>query len=98
MTANLFAAFLRVTEVIRPAFDPRVFANLLVILIGWVQTSGRHAVTEALVVTGVAGVRDHAAFHRVFSRAVWDLDEVGRRLLEAIVTRLSTGPARFVID
>ena len=98
MTASLFAAFLRVMEVIRPAFDPRVFANLLVVLIGWVQTTGRHAITEALVVTGVAGVRDHTAFQCVFSRARWDVDEVGRYLLAAIVARLGDGPVRFVID
>jgi hypothetical protein len=99
MTAALFAAFLRVTEVIRPAFDPRVFAHLLVVLIGWVRTTGRHAVTEALVVTGVAGLRDHTAFHRVFSHAAWDLDDVCRRVVGALVARLdATAPLRVVLD
>lgn len=97
MTASLFAAFLRVTEVIRPAFDARVFARLLVVLIGWVRTTGRHAITEALLVTGVAAERDWTAFHRVFSRARWDLDDVGRRLLLWVVARLR-GVLRLVVD
>lgn len=97
MTAPHFAAFLRVMEVIRPAFDPRVFVHLLVVLIGWIRTPGRHAITEALLVTGVAGVRDHTAFHRVFSRARWDPDALGRRLLHALVPRLRQA-LRFVVD
>jgi hypothetical protein len=98
MTASLFAAFLGVMEVIRPAFDPRVFARLLVVVIGWVRTTGRHAITESLLVTGIAEVRDWSGFHRVFSTARWDLDEVGRRLLGWIVARLGDGPIRFVVD
>jgi hypothetical protein len=94
----MFATFLRVAEVMRPAFDPRVFARLLVVLIGWVRTHGRHAVTEALLVTGVAHVADWCAFHRVFSTARWDLDEVGRRLLGWILARWGDGPLRLVVD
>src|SRR5258708_691973 len=98
MTAPLFAAFLRVLEVIRPAFpDPRVFARLTVVLIGWVRTTGRHAVTESLLVTGLAADHDWSGFHRVFSRARWDLDEVGRRVLRALVARLQ-GVPRLVLD
>jgi hypothetical protein len=98
VTEQLFAAFLRVVEVMRPAFDPRVFVRLLVVLIGWVRTTGRHAITEALLVTGVAQGRDWSAFHRVFSTARWDLDEVGRRLLGWILARWGDGPLRLVVD
>jgi hypothetical protein len=65
VTTTLFAAFLGVLEVIRPAFTPQTFAKLVVILVGWIRTHGRHALTEALVVTGLSGLRDHSAFHRV---------------------------------
>jgi len=41
------------------------FANFLVIVCGWLQTQGPHAITEALLVTGVAGRRHHEAFHIV---------------------------------
>ena len=60
------------------------FANFLVIAVGWIQSYGVHAVTEALVVTGVAGKRHHEAFHRFFSRGTWDPDamaSLGNNLL-----------------
>lgn len=37
-----------------PLTRPR-FANFPVIAVGWIQSHGAHAVTEALVVSGVAG-------------------------------------------
>jgi hypothetical protein len=57
----------------------------MIILFGWVQTSGTHAVTQALVATGVAGRRHHEAFHRFFSRGTWCPDAVGRLLLTQIL-------------
>ena len=61
-------------EVLRPAFTKPGFDNLIVVFAGWVLTNGPHAVTQALVVTNVAGRRHHEAFHRFFSRGTWDPD------------------------
>jgi hypothetical protein len=97
VTTTLFAAVLGVLEVIRPAFTPQTFAKLVVILVGWIRTHGRHAITEALVVTGLSGLRDHSAFHRVFSTAPWDPDEVGRRLF-LFLLRWVDGAVPLVID
>jgi DDE superfamily endonuclease len=62
--------------VYRPALTEPGFRNLVVIFVGWVLTSGQHAVTQALVVTSVAGRRHHEAFHRFFSRGTWDPDRL----------------------
>jgi hypothetical protein len=78
-------ALLEVLESLRPAFSAPCFSNMIVIFAGWVLTGGRHAVTEALVVTGVSGLRHHAAFHSFFAYAVWSIDELGLRLAEKIV-------------
>jgi len=59
----------------RPGFD-----NMVVLLSGWILTQGAHAVTEALVMTGVAIRRHHEAFHRFFSRGTWSPDLLGRML------------------
>lgn len=75
-------------EVLAPALTRPGFANALVIFCGWVQTRGPHAVTQALVASGVAGRRHHEAFHRFFSRGTWKPDELGRRVFEAVVQRL----------
>lgn len=75
------------------------FANLLVIFTGWVSTMGTHAVTQALVVTSVAGRRHHEAFHRFFSRGTWDPDELGRLLFTWVVSLLPAGQAiRLALD
>jgi len=73
------------------------FANLVVVLAGWVLTRGTHAVTEALVVTDVARRRHWEAFHRFFSRGAWDPDLLGRWVFERL--RPLAGPVlRVVID
>jgi hypothetical protein len=90
---------LETLEVFRPALTRPGFSNLLVVFCGWVLTSGPHAITQALVVTGVAGRRHHEAFHRFFSRGAWNVDEMGRLLLCALLRWLPPEhPIRLVID
>lgn len=76
------------------------FQNLLVIVVGWVQTTGRHAVTQSLVATGVAGRRHHEAFHRFFSRGTWNVDRLGFWLFERVrrVLDLDRHGLRVVLD
>ena len=72
---------------------------MLVIFVGWVLTSGTHAVTEALVMTAVAGRRHHEAFHRFFSRGTWNPDELAQQLLQWILRRLPPDkPIRVALD
>jgi hypothetical protein len=86
-------------EVVRPAFTRPGFDNLLVVFAGWALTSGPHAVTHALVTTGVAGRRHHEAFHRFFSRGTWDPDVVGRLLFGWIARDVPEhATVRIVID
>jgi hypothetical protein len=75
------------------------FANLVVIATGWVLTRGPHAVTEALVQTGVAGRRHHEAFHRFFSRGTWDPDRLGLWVWWRLKSTFNiAGVVRIVID
>jgi len=84
---------------LQPAFTQPSFANLMVLFAGWVRTTGAHAVTEALVITEVAGHRHHEAFHRFFSRGTWDPDEVGRLLFHMIIKLLpGNSPIRVAVD
>jgi hypothetical protein len=65
-----------------------------------VLTTGRHAVTESLVTTRVAGRRHHEAFHRFFSRGTWDPDELARGLFDKIrrVFHLDEHGLQIVVD
>ena len=85
MAQDLLRTFLDYLEVLRPALTRPGFNNMLVVLTGWVLTTGSHAVTQALVVTSVAGRRHHEAFHRFFSRGSWQPDELGRLLVTRVL-------------
>lgn len=96
---ELLASLLEFLEIYRPAFTAPSFANMIVIFAGWVQSNGTHAVTEALVVTGVSARRHHEAYHRFFSRGTWSADELGRLLFGAIVRVLAAeAPVRIAVD
>ena len=85
MAFEALRSLLATLEVVRPAFTEPGFRNLVVILSGWVLTSGPHAVTQALVMTAVPGRRHHEAFHRFFSRGTWSPDEVGHLLFDWLI-------------
>jgi hypothetical protein len=86
--------------VLRPALTRPGFANLRVLFAGWLQTTGLHAVTESLVVTGVSGRRHHEAFHRFFSRGSWNPDQWGKILFSAALRLVipEGEPIRLVLD
>ena len=98
MPTSLLASFFGVLEAFRLALTAPSFANLLVVACGWIQTEGSHAVTEALVLTGVAGRRHHEAFHRFFSRGTWDPDLLGHWMFERLVPFLGDGAIPIVLD
>lgn len=88
MAHKLLRTFLGWLEVLSPAFTKPGFVNALIIMVGWIQTRGPHAVTQALVETEVAGRRHHEAFHRFFSRGTWKPDRLGELLFEMVADHL----------
>ncbi len=92
-------ALLGFFEALRPAFTQPSFHNGLVIFVGWVLTSGPHAVTQALVTTDVARRRHWEAFHRFFSRGTWSPDRLGQLVFARIISQLCpTGTIGLAID
>jgi hypothetical protein len=86
MVHEALSTLLAWMEVFQPALTQPGFHNMVVVFTGWVLTTGPHAVTQALVTTGVAGRRHHETFHRFFSRGSWSPDSMGRLLFEHAVT------------
>jgi hypothetical protein len=82
---DILRTLLTWVEVCRPALTKPGYANALVVFVGWVRTFGRHAITEALVVTEVAGRLHHERFHRFFSRGTWSPDALGKLLFERLL-------------
>lgn len=91
MTAQGLQGFLLMLDMFRPALTAPGFENFLALVAGWVRTKGTHAVTAALVATGVPGRRHHEAFHRFFSRGTWDPDEMGHLAYGVLEKLLAPG-------
>lgn len=99
MTAQGLEAFLLMLDTFRPGLTAPGFKNFVALVAGWVRTTGTHAVTAALVATGVPGRRHHEAFHRFFSRGAWDPDEMGRLAYGVLEKLLTPGAAlRVAVD
>lgn len=98
MPHDILARLLDVLEAFRMPLTRPSFANFLVVAVGWVQSYGLHAVTEALVVTGVAGRRHHEAYHRFFSRGSWEPDAMGRWLFRRLEQWTGTASLRVALD
>lgn len=99
MAYDVLRTLLDCMEVVRPALTQPGLRNGLIIMVGWILTNGRHAVTEALVATDVASRRHHEAFHRFFSRGTWNPDDIGRLLFQRLLTLLHEGDViRGAID
>lgn len=75
----------------------RSFQNFTVLVTGWVFAS-RRIVTGMMMAAGVAGVRHHAAFHRLFAAARWSLDMVGLAVFRILKVWLEEQPVLLAID
>lgn len=97
---ELLDAFLDWLGTYRSTLTAPGLRNLVVIVAGWIQTTGRHAITQTLVVTDVARRRHHEAFHRFFSRGTWHPDHLARWLFERLRSNLHVDEhgLRVVLD
>jgi SRSO17 transposase len=96
---ELLRTLLGAVEVLRPALTAPGFDKALVVFVGWVSSTGPHAVTGALVATDVARRRHHEGFHRFFSRGSWSPDDLGGLLFEKLLAWLpKEAPIQVVID
>src|SRR4051794_20571597 len=90
-------AFIEVLALFGPALSFQQWQRFVILSVGWTLTTGRYAITQALVETGVSGKRHHEAFHRLFSHGSWSPDALGH-LLFCMVRRVFQPSLSFVID
>jgi hypothetical protein len=76
-----------VLEVLRPCFTAPSFTTMAALVTGVLSGNGPRTVTGMWQAAGLAGKAHWSRAHRFFSRAVWDLDQVGLALARAVVAR-----------
>jgi DDE superfamily endonuclease len=81
------SSLLIVLEVLRPCFTAPSFATLSALVTGALSTPGPRTITGMWTAAGLAGQVHWSRAHRFFSRAVWDLDQVGLALARAVTER-----------
>ena len=90
-------AIWKLLEIFLPVFTRPSFANMLVIVTGWILEPG--AVTFALVATAASGQTHHEKYHRFFSRGTWEPDEMGKRIFEWLLRLMPADePVKLVVD
>lgn len=73
------------------------FQNFTLLITGWVFAA-RRTVTGMIGAAGLAGVRHHAAFHRLFSAARWSLDALGLAVFRVLEIWLEEGSILLALD
>lgn len=85
-------------DVFRPHLTRPSFEKFVLLACAWVLVGGRHTVAAGLVALGLGGVRDWTGFYRLFNRACWSAEALGRALLQQWVARLGPGALTFALD
>jgi SRSO17 transposase len=80
-----------------PCFTRPTFRTFRALAVGQISQTGLRTVTGMLVGARLSGAWHHARAHRFFSQARWSPDELGLRLLDVIVARLTEPGAPLVL-
>lgn len=94
---SLVSSFLELVQPFSGAMTSPTFANLLVLLTGWVFAR-RRTVTGMIVAADAIDTKHHSTFHRFFASARWSLDEVGLTIFELILPWRDEGVIFLALD
>jgi hypothetical protein len=97
MPVTVPPSLLIVLEVLRPCFTAPSFATMSALVTGALSAAGPRTVTGMWQAAGLAGSAHWSRAHRFFSRAVWDLDQVGLALARAVVARFIPDGAAVIL-
>lgn len=80
---NMVSSFTDLLNQLSPIMTAPTFQNFLIIMTGWLFAS-RRTITGMIVAADAVDAKHHSAFHRVFARAPWSLDDMGLALFRMI--------------
>lgn len=92
------ASLLAVLEIFRACLTAPSFATFTALVTGTAAQTGRRTVTGILTGVGLSRVWPHDRVHYLFSRARWDVDQVGLAVARLIVAHLVEEGAPILVS
>lgn len=94
---TLVSSFLELVQQLAFVMTAPTFNTFVTVLTGWVFAR-RRTVTGMILAADAVGSKHHSAFHRLFAKAEWCLDELGLVLFTLIEPWLRDGLAMLALD
>jgi len=87
-------------SLLRPCFTAPTYDIFCWLLVGFISQVGERTVCGMWQAAGLAGVFHHSRAHGFFAAARWSPDELGLRLAELLIAKLTPAgePLRFALD
>ena len=80
-----------------PVFTTPSFATFRLLMTGWILSTRHRYVTDLIVSSDSVGNGHFSDYHRFFSQAAWEIDDLWRLLAKLIVDRLIGKDAVIVV-
>ena len=94
---TLVSSFRELVQPLAFVMTAPTFDTFATIVTGWVFAR-RHTVTGAILAADAVGTKHHSAFHRLFAKAQWCLDELGLAVFMLIKPWLGDRPVMLALD
>ncbi len=94
---TLVSSFTEMVQQVSCVMTAPTFASFVTLLTGWVFAR-RRTVTGMIQAADAVKAKHHSAFHRVFSKARWSLDELGLAIFDLILPWLGDEMILLAID
>ena len=81
----------------QPVFTQPSFATFQLLMSGWILSVRHRYITDLIVSSDSVGNGHFSDYHRFFSRAVWDIDQLWKLLAQLVVKTLVGNDATIVL-
>lgn len=96
---HLTTSFQSILQRFRSVFTAPSFAVFLTVATGWCLCSRRRFITEVIQAGGAVHRGHHSRYHRFFSHAAWDIDDLWEALAYQLVDEFApTGDLLIALD
>lgn len=93
---QLTSTFMTLLEGFRPVFTSPSFATFSLIAVGWIVSVRHRYVTDLIVSSDSVGNGHFSDYHRFFSHAKWEIDDLWKHLSTSLVNSL-VGPDAVIL-